>query len=306
MTDKPLIPSQRTSIEAILDQVHKLFLEADLFYGHGSDNAWDEAVYLVMSALNMPIQGDPEQLHQILSEDQISLIHDWTEQRINSRQPLPYITGKAYFCGLEFEVNEDVLIPRSPIAELIDSGFSPWLDEEPAAVLDLCTGCGCIAIACAYAFPDAKVVATDISSSALKVASRNLQQHNLENRMCLFQGDLFQAVSDSKQRYDLIVSNPPYVDDEDMLDLPDEFKREPELALVAGNDGLDLVRIMLSQASRYLSKKGILVIEVGNSAAALEKAFPKVPFTWIDFEYGGDGVFVLDKQQLIEYFDTEF
>jgi ribosomal protein L3 glutamine methyltransferase len=290
--------ANNSTIESCIQWVHDHLKQADLFYGHGSDNAWDEAVFLVMSALKMPIQGDTNKLQQIVTAEQALQIKEWTENRISTRNPLPYITSKAYFCGLEFDVNKDVLIPRSPIAEMIGTAFQPWLADEPANILDLCTGCGCIAIACAYAFPNATVDATDLSQEALQMAAVNRLKHGLETRLRLFQGDLFTALPEPKPQYDLIVSNPPYVDAEDMSDLPDEFKREPEMALAAGKDGLDLVRIILAQASDYLTDNGVLVIEVGNSAAALELAFPKIAFTWVEFEYGGHGVFVLDKGQL--------
>ena len=292
--------AKASSVEEWIQWVFESLEKADLFYGHGSDNAWDEAVFLVMSALGMPIQGDSNKLQEIVKEDHVKRITSWTKQRITTHIPLPYITGTAYFCGLEFSVNEDVLIPRSPIAEMIMNGFHPWLKEEPKKVLDLCTGGGCIAIACAYAFPEASVDASDLSDKALLVAAENVHKHHLENRLSLFQGDLFSALPDPKPQYELIVSNPPYVDAEDMSELPEEFKKEPEMALAAGADGLDLVRIMLSEAGQYLTDEGIVVIEVGNSAAALEKAYPKVPFTWIEFEQGGHGVFVLDKAQLAE------
>ena len=294
----PKTLAKNSTIESCIQWVFENMEKADLFYGHGSDNPWDEAVYLVMSALNMPIQGDIEKLQETVSEEHTLRITAWLKSRITTRNPLPYITGKAYFCGLEFKVNEDVLIPRSPIAEMIGNRFQPWLIGEPETILDLCTGGGCIAIACAYAFPNATVDASDLSAEALQVASENRQNHQLEKRLRLFQGDLFSALPEPKPQYDLIVSNPPYVDAEDMSELPKEFKQEPEMALAAGEDGLDLVRVMLSQAAEYLTEKGIIVIEVGNSAAALENAFPEIAFTWIEFEFGGDGVFVLDKEQL--------
>ncbi len=295
--------AKNSTIEAWIDWVYQSLQHADLFYGHGSDNAWDEAVFLVMSALKMPIQGDTNKLQLIVVDNDAKQIEHWCQKRILTKQPLPYITGTAYFCGLEFNVSPDVLVPRSPIAEMIVNGFQPWLSNPPSTILDLCTGCGCIAIACTYAFPEARVDATDLSQQALQVASQNSKKHQLDASMKLYQGDLFSALTEPKPLYDLIVSNPPYVDAEDMSDLPDEFKHEPEMALAAGGDGLDLVRVILSQASDYLTDKGIIVIEVGNSAKALEEAYPKLMFTWIEFKQGGDGVFVLDKKQLLEQFD---
>ncbi|HFB66031.1 MAG TPA: 50S ribosomal protein L3 N(5)-glutamine methyltransferase, partial [Aeromonadales bacterium] len=228
------------------------------------------------------------------------------KRRIDNREPLPYITGVAYFCGLPFVVDERVLIPRSPIAELIEQGFSPWIKDEPQRILDLCTGSGCIAIACGYAFPEAELVATDLSEQALEVAEINRIKHHQQNRLSLVQGNLFDALKTCgntvNQQFDIIVTNPPYVDAEDMADLPTEFLLEPELALAAGDDGLELVHTILQQAADFLTTEGLLVVEVGNSAAALEQSYPEVPFTWIEFAHGGDGVFVLTRSQLMTHF----
>lgn len=289
-----------------LEWTHQQFKLSPLFYGHGSDNAWDEAVYLVMSAMEFPVMGEAHLLDEAVNEQQQKTIRQWVKRRVDNREPLPYITGVAYFCGLPFVVDERVLIPRSPIAELIEQGFSPWIKEQPQRVLDLCTGSGCIAIACGYAFPEAELVATDLSEQALDVAKLNRIKHQQQNRLTLLQGDLFEALKgmdkQANERFDLIVTNPPYVDAEDMAELPAEFCIEPELALAAGNDGLDLVHIILKQAANFLTEQGILVVEVGNSMSALEQTHPEVPFTWIEFAHGGDGVFVLTRSQLLDYF----
>ncbi len=293
-------PDELITVSDWINWLEKQFLLADLFYGHGSDNAWDEAVFLTFSALNLPLTSDESCLAQILSKTEKKQLLSWFNKRIGQKLPLPYITGKAYFCGLEFNVDSRVLIPRSPIAEMIENYFYPWLQVKPTRILDLCTGSACIAIACAYAFPDAIVDASDLSSEALIVAEQNKLQHKLNERLNLYQGDLFQPLQGKK--YQLIVSNPPYVDKADMDSLPDEFKNEPEMALAAGNDGLDLVRLMLEQAGHFLADDGLLVIEVGNSAEALENSFPNVPFTWVEFENGGEGVFVLTAEELKQYF----
>jgi ribosomal protein L3 glutamine methyltransferase len=227
------------------------------------------------------------------------------DKRINQRIPLPYITQQAWFCGHQFYVDERVLIPRSPIAELIENNFSPWVDFEqhpPEFILDLCTGSGCIGIACALAFEDADVDLIDISEDAVQVANKNIQSYELQNRVRTILSDGFKALDqDYKGKYKLIVSNPPYVDKVDFSTMPEEFKSEPELGLVSGEDGLDLVRQILSQAANYLTDDGLLVVEVGNSWVALEDAYPDVPFTWIDFEFGGHGVFVIRAEELKHY-----
>ncbi|HHO59889.1 MAG TPA: 50S ribosomal protein L3 N(5)-glutamine methyltransferase, partial [Thiotrichales bacterium] len=219
------------------------------------------------------------------------------QQRIGKRLPAAYITHEAWFAGLAFYVDERVLIPRSPIAELIQVQFEPWLDPASVhRVLDLCTGSGCIAIACAYAFEAAAIVASDYSADALAVAAKNREAHGLESRLQLIESDLFESVPPA--RFDLIVSNPPYVSLPEMQQLAAEFDHEPGLALAAGNDGMDLVIPMLQQARQYLSDQGVLVVEVGYSKPALEALLPQVPFYWLDFEYGGDGVFLLTAEQL--------
>ncbi|EEX36679.1 hypothetical adenine-specific methylase yfcB [Vibrio metschnikovii CIP 69.14] len=219
-------------------------------------------------------------------------------KRINERTPIAYLTNKAWFCGLEFFVDERVLVPRSPIGELIQAQFSPWLLDEPTRIMDLCTGSGCIAIACAYAFPEAEVDAIDISADALQVAEQNIQDHGLEQQVFPIRSDLFRDLP--KEQYDIIVTNPPYVDQEDMNSLPDEFKHEPELGLAAGTDGLKLARRILANAPHYLTDNGILVCEVGNSMIHLVDQYPNIPFTWLEFENGGHGVFLLTKQQLLD------
>ncbi|MFC3025581.1 50S ribosomal protein L3 N(5)-glutamine methyltransferase [Vibrio zhugei] len=277
------------------------FNAAHLFYGHGTDNAWDEAVQLILPTLYLPIDVPPHVLNSRLTSSERLRVVDRVIRRINEHTPVAYLTNKAWFCGLEFFVDERVLVPRSPIGELIQNQFQPWLVETPERVLDLCTGSGCIAIACAYAFPDAEVDAVDISVDALQVAEQNIQEHGLEQQVIPVRSDLLRDVPEVQ--YDLIVSNPPYVDAEDMDSLPDEFRHEPELGLAAGTDGLKLVRRILANAPKYLTEKGILICEVGNSMVHLMDQYPHIPFTWIEFENGGHGVFMLTREQLVECAD---
>ena len=274
------------------------FNQAELYFGHGSDNAWDDALALVLHALHLAQEGREQILDARLTPGEGRAILALFIRRIEGHIPVPYLTGEAWFAGLKFSVDERVLIPRSPIGELIEAGFSPWLADEPQAILDLCTGGGCIGIACAYAFPAAEVVLSDISADALVVANDNIVQHELASRVRAIESDLFANID---QHFELIVANPPYVDAADYRAMPAEYHCEPALALESGDDGLDFTRRLLREAPAHLNENGVLVVEVGNSAVHLEQAFPGVPFTWLEFERGGYGVFVLTRAELVEH-----
>ena len=273
------------------------FNDAGLYYGHGTDNAQDEAWYLVCGALKLPFDLDGRLLDGRLTEAERQRLEQLVERRISERVPVAYLVGEAWFAGLPFNVDERVLVPRSPLAELIDVGFQPWLgDVEPEHILDLCTGSGCIGIACAFAFPEARVVLSDVSADALAVARSNIERHSLSDRVTVLQSDVFAGLEG--QCFDLIVSNPPYVDAEDLAGMPAEYQAEPALGLGSGDDGLDITRRILQQAAGHLNEGGLLVVEVGNSGRALDEAFPELPLTWVEFERGGHGVFVISKDDL--------
>ena len=276
------------------------FNEAGLFFGHGTDNALDEALALALHAVHLDHDLPEAYLACRLAAEERKAIAALYRRRIEDRIPAAYLTHQARFAGLDFHVDERVLVPRSPIAELIEHGFSPWLDAgEVTAVLDLCTGSGCIAIGCAYAFADARVDAVDLSPAALEVARMNVERHHLQDRVDVIASDLFASLEG--RTYDLIVSNPPYVDEAQMDELPPEFGWEPELGLAAGEDGLDVVKRILRDGGRFLSPGGIMVVEVGAAAEAMVERYPEVPFLWLDFERGGEGVFLLTADQLDEY-----
>ncbi len=273
------------------------FQLAGLFHGHGTASSWDEAVALTLGAVHLPWDVDPAVLDARLLPVERMRIVSLVRERITTRRPLPYLLGEAFFAGVAFSVDERVLIPRSPIAELIENGFAAWFPEEPPArVLDLCAGSGCIGIATALYLPTCEVDLADISPEALAVAKANISRHEVGERVRAVASDLFTGLAG--RRYELIICNPPYVDARDLALMPAEFHHEPSLALAAGADGLDIVRRLLREARRHLADDGVLVVEVGNSDRHLEAAFPEVPFLWLEFERGGQGVFVLSAAEL--------
>jgi ribosomal protein L3 glutamine methyltransferase len=275
----------------------KCFDKADLCFGHGTDNAYDEATYLVLRALGLPFEIDDEQLNQTLNADIKDFLANLITLRIEQRRPVAYMLNEAWFCGLSFYVDERVLVPRSPIAELIGQRFSPWVAEEQvSSILDIGTGSACIAIASALAFSDAHVDAVDISADALAVAQENAHRHGVSERVRLLRSDLYENLQG--QTYDIIIANPPYVSEDEMASLPAEFRHEPEQALEAGDDGLDIVRRLLDESRKYLNDGGILVVEVGNAETALVQTEPQIPFLWLEFEFGGEGVFILTSEAL--------
>ncbi|WP_440053570.1 50S ribosomal protein L3 N(5)-glutamine methyltransferase [Pseudoalteromonas sp. T1lg65] len=278
------------------------FVTHEVYFGHGMDNPWDEAVHLILPVLNMPIDAPKEIMHARLTQSEKVNLLQYIKARVEQRIPVAYLTNQAWFAGMPFYVDERVLVPRSPFAELIAKKFAPWVasPNKVTRILDMCTGSGCIAIALAKAFDRAQVDAVDISFEALAVADINIEEYMLQDRVFAIQSDVFSGVPD--QKYDLIVANPPYVDAEDMSDLPDEFHHEPELGLASGDDGLDVTRTLLTEAAEHLNDDGLLFVEVGNSMVHMESQFPDAPFTWLEFEHGGLGVFVVTKQQLLDYF----
>ena len=275
------------------------FENAGLYFGHGFDNAWDEAANLVLYVLSLPWDADSDVLYRELTETEKINIGDLYDRRIKEQIPSAYLVGEAWFAGLKFLVDSRVLVPRSPIAELIENQFTPWLSQAPKTILDLCTGSGCIGIACAHSFPEAEIILSDISTDALAVAGQNISLHQVSNRVRSIESDLFARLDD--KTFDLIVSNPPYVDIEDLSSMPKEYHHEPEIGLASGSDGLDFTRRLLREALQHLSDTGVLIVEVGNSWVALDDAFPNVPFLWLEFERGGHGVFMLTADQLREY-----
>ena len=298
--DNNFTKNNKSSIGECLSFIEGELEKAKVFLGHGTDNYWDESVHLLLQTLDIHLDSDKDILQREITEDEWRRVEINVDKRIIERIPVPYIVGKAWFCGLSFFVDKNVLIPRSPIGELISKGFRPWLAHKPRRILDLCCGSACIGIACAEVFPDAEVCFTDISPEALKVSKKNSEQYNLSGRASICEGDLFDALAEKHDgtRFDLIIANPPYVDTVDMAILPLEYHHEPRMALEAGQDGLDVVRRILQEALHYLSDDGILIVEVGNSWETLENAYPDVPFLWLEFEQGGHGVFLFTAKEL--------
>lgn len=271
---------------------------AHVALGHGSDNAWDETVYLVLHALHLPLDTlEPFLDARVLSEERNRVL-ELIDRRVTERVPAAYLTNEAWLRGHRFYVDARVIVPRSPIAELLDEGLSPWVQDAQAvdSVLDMCTGSGCLAILSALAFPYAQVDAVDVSPDALEVARRNVDDYGLGDRLALHQSDLFDSLPE--RQYDVIVCNPPYVNSGSMDVLPQEYRHEPHLALAGGADGMDLVRRILQAAPRYLSENGVLVLEIGHERDFFEAAFPELSPVWLDTEAASDQLLLLTREQL--------
>lgn len=292
--------NNQKTVRELINELSFKFDRANLFYGHGTDNPFDEAVYLVFSLLNFSFDIGDEKLNEVVDSEMQNKIEHFANRRISERLPVAYLVNKAWFCGISFYVDERVLIPRSPMAELIEEKFSPWIaqSDQITRILDIGTGSACIAIAASIAFPNADVDAIDSSEPALDVARINVEQNQLLKRVNLIQSNMFENLQGNK--YDLIIANPPYVDAAEMGQLPEEYRHEPASGLAAGKDGLDFVRTIIEESKNYLNENSVLIVEVGNSRKALEKAFPNTPFTWLEFERGGDGVFLLYREDLLK------
>jgi ribosomal protein L3 glutamine methyltransferase len=276
------------------------FAESQVYLGHGTQTPLDEAAAIVLHTIHQPYDLSDPYLETRLTLPERQAVVELINRRITERKPSAYLTHEAIFAGLSFYVDERVLVPRSPIAELIAERFEPAVEENQVFnILDLCTGSGCIAIACAYAFPDAQVDAVDLSPDALEVAKINIEKHDLADNVILYQSDLFNELP--VKPYDIIVSNPPYVSEAEWQGLPAEFHAEPDMGFKGGISGLDLVVRILASANNYLATNGILIVEVGNTAEALQDMFPEVAFYWLEFEKGGEGVFLLTAEQIREY-----
>ena len=293
--------ASRDALQTVRDLIRygvSRFNQTKLSFGHGSDNAWDESVYLVLHALHLP----PDQLEpfmdaRVLPEERQRALA-YIDARCDRRVPAPYLTHEAWLQGYAFYVDERVIVPRSPIAELLMTQLSPWILDpyEVTGILDLCTGSGCLAIIAAHQFPEAFVDATDISAEAIEVALRNVTEHGLTDRLNLHQGNLYDPLSVSA-RYDLIICNPPYVNSQSMLNLPAEYQHEPTLALAGGSDGMDLVRTILEQAPAHLNEQGILLLEIGHERAYFEAAFPELEPMWLDTAQASDQILLLNREQ---------
>lgn len=285
---------QAGSARQVLEQMADAFDAAELFFGHGTDNSWDEACWLLETLRRR--QGKPDLREDTpLSAEDLADVNELFNARIATRKPLAYLLNEAWFCGVPFYVDERVLVPRSPFAELIRNRFEPLLPRAPRRILDLCAGGGCIGIACALAFPEAKVVLADISAEALDVARINVNALALQERVELVRSDLFKGVTG---KFDLIVSNPPYVAEDEYAELPDEYHQEPRLALVTEEKGIDIPLRILEQASTYLRPGGLLLLETGATWPVLAEARKDLPFLWLEFEHGGEGICALTREQL--------
>lgn len=278
------------------------FNAAGLTFGHSHDNAIDEATHLVLSSLHLPPDLPPAYGAARLTADEKARVLELIERRIDTREPVAYLVGEVWFAGMRFKSDPRALVPRSPVAELIENGFSPWLDDvQVERALDLCTGSGCIGIAMAAHRPHWRVDLADIDEGALSLARENITLHQLEDRVRAIRSDLFAGLRD--ERYDLIVSNPPYVTTQEVAALPPEYRHEPRLGLIAGEDGLDFALRILRDAPQHLNEEGLLIVEVGGSERALNALLPQVPFVWLEFKVGPMGVFAIGRRELVAHAD---
>ncbi len=299
MAQHALFQIQQCSLARLIDAGASYLEQSDLVYGHGTDNPGDESAWLALEACGLSPVEPLDDYEIPVNRGHLARAKCWYRRRVEQREPVAYIVGRAWFAGLEFAADKRALIPRSPIAELILDGYEPWITEPPSTILDLCCGGGCIAIASAIAYPQAHVHASDLSDDALQLALLNVQKHGLEDRVELIKSDVFADVPSAHQ-YDLIVSNPPYVDRQDMQDLPGEYRHEPQLGLTAGSDGLDIVKRIIDGAAGRLTENGVLIVEVGNSQPAVEDHYRELDMVWTEFEMGGAGVFVTTANALKE------
>lgn len=290
-------PQSKKTLENLLNWARSEFENANIYFGHGTDNPWDEAVFIASDCLAKENLTESDLSYE-LTESELNGFTDLCKRRINEKIPAAYLLGYMYFAGLKFKVTPDVLIPRSPLAELIQTDFEPWIKDTAKIkrALDLCCGSGCIGMAFAHYYRDAKVDVSDISEKALEIANHNNQALELTERVNCLQSDLFESL---EGKYDLILSNPPYVSETSWKDLPKEYHHEPKLGLVSEKEGIEIVDRILKNAANYLNDEGILIVEVGESAMLIDESYPELPFIWLDFENGGDGVFILTKQDLV-------
>ncbi len=288
------------TLKQIVTIASKELEKADLSFGHGTDNAWDEACWLVEGLLKANGEGLIKE-EMTLNDEVLSQLENALIQRIDKKIPTAYLLNEAWFAGLPYYINEKVIIPRSPIAELINNRFKPLLKQDPVSILDLCCGSGCIGLASLAEFPEAKAVLADLSEDALQVAAVNIKKHHLKDRCLIRQSDLFSDLDGMKGSFDLIISNPPYVGVTEYKDLPAEYKHEPAMALLSEKNGLEIPIQILRSASDYLTTEGILILEVGNSMQLLIDSYPDAPFLWLEFDYGGQGVLALSHAELRKY-----
>jgi ribosomal protein L3 glutamine methyltransferase len=282
------------TLEQTITAVAERFAGADLFYGHGTQGPWDEAVALVLGVTGLA--DDSRALGTRLEQILITNVEQITERRIRERIPLAYLLGKVTYAGFEFLIETGIVIPRSPIGQLIEMGFHPWLRDNPTSIVDVCCGNGCLGILCAHRFPAAMVTLIDVDESALALARRNVALHNLQARVTIVKSDLFASVPGT--RWDLILSNPPYVDAADLASLPPEYRHEPALGLAGGDDGLDILTRLITAMPAQINSGGMFVGEVGASSPALLRRYPTLPFVWPDLPDGGEGVFLLEARAL--------